>query len=167
MLDGRSALQLQIRAPSSLSSHVKPDLQLPDFCISRQFFPPIQAHLRSRCGVAKQLKVAQASEIASNVAATIANARRAARISPSIFKDESNSESFRHSWRLLVLSASRQLGCPRFFVCVGKKPAEWTVIGRLGWMRLFVVNIFSRSRLFARNLFLLLRLCHLGCLSRL
>jgi hypothetical protein len=47
VLEVLTALQLQIVAPSSLSSHLKPDLQLPGFCNSMQFLPPMQAHLRS------------------------------------------------------------------------------------------------------------------------
>jgi hypothetical protein len=47
VLEVLTALQPQIMAPSSLSSHLKPDLQLPDFCNSMQFLPPMQAHLRS------------------------------------------------------------------------------------------------------------------------
>jgi hypothetical protein len=47
VLEVLTALQLQIMAPSSLSSHLKPDLQLPDFCNSMQLLPPKQAHLRS------------------------------------------------------------------------------------------------------------------------
>jgi hypothetical protein len=48
VLEVLTALQLQIMAPSSLSSHLKPDLQLPDFCNSMQFLPPVQAHQRWR-----------------------------------------------------------------------------------------------------------------------
>jgi hypothetical protein len=48
VLEVLTALQLQIMAPSSLSSHLKPDLQLPDFCNSMQFLPPVQAQKRWR-----------------------------------------------------------------------------------------------------------------------
>ena len=81
----RSALQLQIIAPSWRLSHSGPDSQLSDFCISRQSYAPMQAHLRSPSGVSKQLNVAQAFERARNNAATMLSMRRADRISPSIF----------------------------------------------------------------------------------
>jgi hypothetical protein len=59
IVEVRTALQLQIIAPSSLLSHSGPDLQLLEFCISLQLFAPMQAHLSAPSGVSKQLKVAQ------------------------------------------------------------------------------------------------------------
>lgn len=60
----RAALQLQIIAPSSPLSHLRSDLQLSDLCISLQLSAPMQAHLRSPCGVSKQSKCALAFECA-------------------------------------------------------------------------------------------------------
>jgi len=80
VLEVLTALQLQIMAPSSLSSHLKPWFAAARFLQFNAIPSAMQAHLRSPWGVSKQSNVAWACAIA----AAMATVRGAARISPSI-----------------------------------------------------------------------------------